>query len=150
MSLLDKVNNEIKTAMKAKEKDKLTALRSIKSALLLAQSEKGASENLSEEKEMRILNKLAKQRKDAMSIYEEQGRNDLVSVEKAELQVIDLFLPAQMEETEVRDLINVIIMQSGASGIKDMGKVMKEAMHELSGKAEGKLISDITKDLLNS
>ena len=150
MSLLDKVNEEIKNAMKSKQKDRLTALRSIKSAVLLAQSEKGAGDELSDEKELSILNKLAKQRKDAISIYEEQKRDDLANEEKSELDVIEMFLPAQMAEGEVRDIINAIVLSSGAEGMKDMGRVMKEAMHELSGKADGKLISDITKELLNS
>lgn len=148
MSLLDQVNEEIKNAMKAKAKDRLTALRSIKSALLLAQTEKDASENISEEKEMSILNKLAKQRKDAISIFEEQGRSDLADDEKKELTVIEQFLPAQMEESEVRDIISAIVQSTGASGMKDMGRVMKDAMQELIGKADGKLISDITKELL--
>lgn len=148
MSLLDQVNEEIKNAMKAKAKDRLTALRSIKSALLLAQTEKDASEYISEEKEMSILNKLAKQRRDAISIFEEQGRSDLAEVEKMELAVIEQFLPAQMEESEVRDIISAIVQSTGASGMKDMGRVMKDAMQELTGKADGKLISDITKELL--
>ena len=149
MSLLDRINEEMKNAMKVKAKDKLTALRSIKSALLLARTEKGAEEGISEEKEMSILNKLAKQRKDAISIFEEQNRSDLADIEKLELVVIEQFLPAQMDESDVREIIGAIVQSTGASGMKDMGRIMKEAMHELTGKADGKLISDITKELLS-
>jgi len=148
MSLEENINSQIKDAMKAKDADRLRALRSIKSAVLMAKTEKGAGDVLEEGKEVKILQKLAKQRKDSLTIYKEQNREDLASVEEAELKIIEEFLPAMMSEEEVKAKVQAIIEQTGASSMADMGKVMGAAMGQLSGKADGGLISKLVKELL--
>jgi len=148
MSLEENINSQIKEAMKAKDADRLRALRSIKSALMIAKTEKGASDELDEGKEVKILQKLAKQRKDSLTIYKEQNRADLAEVEEAELKIIEEFLPAMMSEDEVKAKVQAIIAQTGASSMADMGKVMGAAMGQLSGKADGGLISKLVKELL--
>lgn len=148
MSLEENINNQIKEAMKAKDADRLRALRSIKSAVLMAKTEKGAGDVLEEGKEVKILQKLAKQRKDSLTIYKEQNREDLASVEEAELKIIEEFLPDMMSEDEVKAKVQEIITQTGASSMADMGKVMGAAMGQLSGKADGGLISKLVKELL--
>ncbi len=150
MSLKSQIEAEIKQSMLNKDKDRLRALRSIKSLILLAETEKGAGSELSQDAEMKLLTKAAKQRKDSLEIYEKEGRDDLASVEKAELEVIESFLPKQMTEAEVREAVKGIIAKIGASGPQDMGKVMGVATKEMAGKADGKLISTITKEILNS
>ena len=138
MSLQTKVMEALKEAMKAKDTVALESLRAIKSAILLARTEAGASEELSEADELKLLQKLVKQRKDSAALYTQQGRNDLAEPELAQMAVIEKFLPKQLSEAEV-----------GATSPKDMGKVMGAATKQLAGKADGKLISDIVKKLLS-
>src|SRR5699024_2790357 len=145
MSLENTINTEIKQAMLSKNESRLTALRAIKSALLLANTEKGKGE-MNEQEEAKILQKLIKQRKDSATIYKEQNRNDLLEKEEAEIQVIEEFLPEQLSEEEVRAEITKIIEQTGSSSMKDMGKVMGLANKNMVGKAEGKLISTIVRE----
>ena len=147
MNLKDQINEGIKEAMKAKQSDRLRALRGIKSAFMLQDTAEGGAE-VSEADRMKALQKLAKQRKDSLDIYEQQGREDLAKVEREELAVIEEFLPAQMGEAEVRAAVQAIITESGASGMKDMGKVMPVAMSQLGSQADGKLISALVKELL--
>ncbi|MEM6828881.1 MAG: GatB/YqeY domain-containing protein [Bacteroidota bacterium] len=149
MSLKTTIEQEIKQAMLNKDKDRLRALRAIKSMILLAETEKGGSGELSEDAELKLLTKAAKQRKDSIEVFEQQGRDDLAATEKSELTVIESFLPAQLSEEEVEKTVQSIIDTVGASGPQDMGKVMGAATKELAGKADGKLISSIAKKLLS-
>lgn len=149
MSLQTKVMEALKEAMKAKDTVALESLRAIKSAILLARTEAGASEELSEADELKLLQKLVKQRKDSAALYTQQGRNDLAEPELAQKAVIEKFLPAQLSEAEVEEALKSIIAQVGATSPKDMGKVMGAATKQLAGKADGKLISDIVKKLLS-
>ena len=149
MSLQTKVMEALKEAMKAKDTVALESLRAIKSAILLARTEAGASEELSEADELKLLQKLVKQRKDSAALYTQQGRNDLAEPELAQMAVIEKFLPAQLSEAEVEDALKGIIAQVGATSPKDMGKVMGVATKQLAGKADGKLISEIVKRLLS-
>ncbi|MFL5731386.1 MAG: GatB/YqeY domain-containing protein [Cytophagaceae bacterium] len=149
MALKEQIEADIKKAMLAKEKDELRALRAIKSQILLAETEKGAVESLSPEAEVKLLMKAAKQRKDSAEIYAGQGRKDLEKVELDELSVIERYLPKQLSEEELIERLKVIIKNSGAQGPQDMGKVMGLATKELSGLAEGKVISFMVKSLLN-
>lgn len=148
MSLKENIEREIKQAMLKKQKDRLTPLRAIKSLILLAESEKGGSEGLSEEAEIKLLTKAAKQRKDSLEIYKEQNREDLAAKEEAELKVIEEFMPKQMTEQELEEALKAVISETGASGPQDMGKVMGVATKRFAGKADGKTISMITKKLL--
>ncbi|TDO22041.1 GatB/YqeY domain-containing protein [Pedobacter duraquae] len=141
------IDQEIKQAMLAKNQAKLRGLRAIKAALLLARTEKG-SEEVTEEAELKILQKLIKQRRESADIYTQQGRADLAVIEEEEIEVINHFLPKQMEKEEVETIIAKIITESGASSVKDMGKVMGLANKELAGKADGKLIAEIVKTQL--
>ena len=150
MNLQDKVMTAMKAAMKNKDANALTSLRAIKSELLLAQTETGSKENLTEEQEVKILQKLVKQRKDSAVIYKEQGRDDLSQPELDQAEVIEQFLPQQLSEVEIAKVVSAIIAKTGASGMKDMGKVMGLVSHELAGKADGKTISGIVKDKLSS
>jgi len=149
MTLAEQINEGIKEAMKAKDADRLRALRGIKSAFMLLQTSDKAS-SLSEDDYIKSLQKLAKQRKDSLEVYEQQGREDLASVERSELQIIETFLPAQMDASEVKSVVAGIISEMGVSGPAAMGKVMPAAMHALSGKADGKLISQFVKELLTA
>ena len=149
MSLQTKVMEALKEAMKAKDTVALESLRAIKSAILLARTEAGASEELSEADELNLLHKWVKQRKDSAALYTQQGRNDLAEPELAQMAVIEKFLPAQLSEAEVEEALKGIIAQVGATSPKDMGKVMGVATKQLAGKADGKLISDIVKKLLS-
>lgn len=148
MSLKDQINADIKAAMLAKEKEKLTALRAIKSMILLAETEKGASEGISEDAEMKLLMKAAKQRKDSVDLFREQGRDDLADKEQGELDIISEYLPKQLGEDELKTELQKVIDQIGASGPQDMGKVMGMATKALAGKADGKTISAMVKTLL--
>lgn len=148
MSLKDQINADIKAAMLAKEKEKLTALRSIKSMILLAETEKGAGDDISEDAEMKLLMKAAKQRKDSVDLFREQGRNDLADKEQGELDIISQYLPKQLSEDELKAELQKVIDQVGASGPQDMGKVMGMATKALAGKADGKTISAMVKTLL--
>mgnify|MGYP000967293061 CR=1 FL=1 len=149
MSLQTKVMEALKEAMKAKDTVALESLRAIKSAILLAKTEAGAAEELSEADELKLLQKLVKQRKDSAALYTQQGRNDLAEPELAQMVVIEKFLPAQLSEAEVETALRGIINQVGANTPKDMGKVMGVATKQLAGKADGKLISEIVKRLLS-
>jgi hypothetical protein len=150
MSLKQNIEIEIKSAMMARDKTRLSALRAIKSLILLEETKSGAKAEITEEDEMKILTKSAKQRKDSAEIYEQQNRVDLLEVELAELAIIQEFLPKAMTEEEVTSVIKAIITQMGATSPKDMGKVMGVASKELAGKADGKMIADKVKALLNS
>jgi len=149
MSLQTKVMEALKEAMKAKDTVALESLRAIKSAILLAKTEAGAAEELSEADELKLLQKLVKQRKDSATLYAQQGRNDLAEPELAQMAVIEKFLPAQLSEAEVETALRGVINQVGATTPKDMGKVMGVATKQLAGKADGKLISEIVKRLLS-
>ncbi|SMO65181.1 GatB/YqeY domain-containing protein [Solitalea koreensis] len=148
MSLLVTIDNDIKKAMLAKDEAGLRGLRAIKSALLLAKTEKGASETLSEDVEIKVLQKQIKQRKESADIYNSQNRADLAQIEMEELAVIEAYLPKQMSLDEVESEIKQIISETGATGMKDMGKVMGLVTKKLGGKAEGKIISEVVKRLL--
>ena len=149
MSLTEKINKDIKTAMLAREKPKLEALRAVKSALLLEATKDGSGE-VSEDAELAILKKLYKQRVDAAKIYVEQDRSDLADVETFQAGVIKEYLPEQMSEEAVKDIVMGVISKIGASGPGDMGKVMGASMGQLNGKADGGVISKIVKQCLNN
>lgn len=149
MTLAEKINADIKTAMLAKDKDSLDALRAVKSAILLAATEKGASEQLTEEAEIKLLQKLVKQRRESAEIYVTQGRDDLAKVEAMQADVIERYLPAQMSREELTEAIKAIIAQVGATGPQDMGKVMGVASKQLAGKTDNKAVSEVVKQLLN-
>jgi len=148
MSLKQRIEGEIKSAMLARDKVRLTALRAIKSLILLEETKEGFSGELSAEDELKVLTKSAKQRKDSAEIYEKQNRADLLEVELAELAIIQEFLPKALSTEELVKAIKAIIASSGATGPKDMGKVMGLASKELAGKADGKEISEQVKLLL--
>jgi uncharacterized protein len=149
MSLEQKVMAELKTAMLAKDEKSLRSLRAIKSAIILAKTAEGAGGEIKEEDEVKLLQKLVKQRKDSLEIYEKQNREDLAEKEREEISVIEKFLPKQLDEAELRTIIQKIIDETGASSPADMGKVMGAANKQLAGKAEGKTIAGIAKDILN-
>ena len=148
MSLKLKIEHEIKTAMLQKNKDRLRALRAIKSMILIAETEKGAATSLSEEAEIKILSRAAKQRRDSLTVYQDQGRKDLAEIEWDELVVIEAFLPQQLNAEELEAAVREIIKKTGAALPKDMGKVMGLASQELSGKVDGKALSSLVKALL--
>lgn len=150
MSLQQKVMEKLKEAMKAKDTVALESLRAIKSAILIAQTESGAKAALTEQAELKLLQRLVKQRRDSAALYTEQNRNDLAQPELDQVRVIEQFLPEQMGEDELKQVIKEIIDQTGASSMKDMGKVMGMASQKLAGKADGKAISTAVKALLNS
>tara|TARA_B110000858_G_C17700563_1_gene425721 strand:- start:101 stop:553 length:453 start_codon:yes stop_codon:yes gene_type:complete len=150
MAALNNLTTEIKEAMKAKNVLALEALRAIKSAVLLIKSEAGASEELTEDQEIKLLQKLVKQRRDSATIFREQNRVDLAEPEEAQAEVIAKFLPEQLSEEEVKSLIEAIISQTGATSMKDMGKVMGMVSKQLAGKADGKTISTLVKHLLSA
>ena len=149
MNLQEKVMQEIKAAMKVKDTVTLESLRAIKSALLLAQTEKGAKGVLSEADELKLLQKLVKQRKDSAAIFQEQGREDLAAPELEQAAVIERFLPKQLSEAEIEEVVDKVIAQTGAENMKDMGKVMGMVTKELAGKADGKTISGIVRSKLS-
>ena len=134
--------------MLAREKEKLNALRAIKSAILLAKTSKGAADTMSEEAEIKLLKQLVKQRQDSAAIYKEQNRDDLYQEEKAQLDVIAAYLPQMMSEEEIETTLKQIIADNGFAGMKDMGKVMGMATKAFAGKADNKTVSDIVKRLL--
>ncbi len=148
MSLEEKINADIKTAMLAKEKDKLEALRAIKSAVLLAKTAGGVAAEINEAEENKLLQKLVKQRKDAAEIYVSQARQDMADVELFQSSVIEKYLPQQLSEEEIKIELNKIINETGATSAKEMGKVMGLATQRLAGKADGKIISQLVKTLL--
>jgi len=142
------IDQEIKKAMLAKDQAGLRGLRAIKAALLLARTEKGSAEELTEEGELKILQRLVKQRKESADIYKQQGREDLSVIEEEEIEVISRFMPSQLGKEELEVLIARLIETAGATSAKDMGKVMGLANKELAGKADGKLIAEIVKGQL--
>lgn len=151
MTLKEKIDSAIREAMKAKDETTLLALRAVKSAILLAETEKGASESprvLGEEKEIAILQKQIKQRKDSIEQFEKAGRTDLAQKEKAELVVIEKYLPQQLSAEELEKFLKEIIAQTGAASAKDFGKVMGTATQQLAGRADGKTVSETVKKLL--
>jgi len=148
MSLETKINEDIKKAMLSREKEKLEALRAVKNALLVAKTEKGAQTEISEDAEVKILQRLVKQRKESAAIFEEQNRKELADKESFEAGVIEKYLPEQMSDEELTTAVKWIIDQVGAQSMADMGKVMGIASKQLGGKAEGKAIADKVKSLL--
>ncbi|MDR2010132.1 MAG: GatB/YqeY domain-containing protein [Bacteroidales bacterium] len=147
MNIFDQINNDIKQAMLAKEKEKLEALRAIKAAFLLAKTEGGNSE-LTYEKEIQIIQKLVKQRRDAAEIYKEQNRMDLYEPENFQAEIISKYLPTQLSEDEIKIVVAGIIKEQNATSIKDMGKVMAAANTKLAGQTDNKTLSGIIKSML--
>lgn len=137
--------SELKDAMRAKDSNKLEALRAVKSAILLAKTDASGKDGLNEEEELKLLQRLVKQRKESAAIYKEQGREDLAQPELDQAAVIESFLPEQMSEQEIEAEVEKIITETGASGMQDMGKVMGVASKELAGRADGKTISMVVK-----
>lgn len=148
MSLKDQIGEGIKQAMRAKEKEKLEALRAVKSALMLLETDKNAGE-INEEAEIKLLQRLVKQRKESADIYTSQGRSDLAEPELFQAEVISEYLPKQLSEDELKAAVQSIIDSVGASSMADMGKVMGVATKELAGKSDGKSISAMVKQLLS-
>jgi uncharacterized protein len=149
MSLKQQIDTDIKNAMLAKNKEELEALRSIKSMILLAETEKGSVSEISSDTENKILMKAAKQRKESADIFQQQNRSDLAGRELFQLEVINRYLPKQFSADELAAELTKIIGEVGAKGPQDMGKVMGMATKKLAGKADGKLISEVVKKLLN-
>ena len=149
MSLELKITTALKEAMKKKNKMALTAPRAVKSAILLHKTQKSSDGELSHEDEMKILQKLVKQRKESADIYTGQGRNDLAEPELKEAELIQQFLPKALSQDEVKEVVKSIIDDTGAEGMKDMGKVMGMSANKLMGKADGKMISTIVKEFLS-
>jgi hypothetical protein len=148
MALEEKIMTELKTAMLSKDEKALRSLRAIKAAIIIAKTSEGAGGVLKEEDEIKLLQKLVKQRKDSLEIYEKQNREDLAHKEKEEIEIIEKFLPKQMSPDELRVVIEEIINETGAASPADMGKVMGIANKRLAGKADGKTIAAMVKDLL--
>ena len=149
MSLEQKVMAELKTAMLAKDEKSLRSLRAIKSAIILAKTAEGAGGEIKAEDEIKLLQKLVKQRKDSLEIYEKQNREDLAGKEREEISVIEKYLPKQLDEGELRTIIQKIVDETGAASPADMGKVIGAANKQLAGKAEGKTMAGIVKEILN-
>jgi uncharacterized protein YqeY len=149
MSLLEQIDQDIKTAMLARDSKRMSGLRAIKSAILLARTEKGSTGELSPAAEISLLQKLVKQRRESAEIYKNQNRTDLCQVEIDEVEVIEAYLPQQLSHEEIAAIVKKIIGQSGASGIKDIGRVMGIASKELAGRADGRTISMMVKEQLS-
>lgn len=149
MSLKETINKGVIAAMKAKDQDRLRTLRAVKSAILLAETATGSKTELSDDDEMKILLKLAKQRKDSAEVFKNQGRDDLYKTESDELTILEEFLPKQLSTEELTTKLQEIITTIGASGSQDMGKVMGAATKQLAGLADGKIISSKVKELLS-
>ena len=149
MSLELQIMTEMKVAMKAKNEGVLRALRGIKAEIIKAKTEPGAAAELDEATEQKFLQKMMKQRRDSLEIFEKQGREDLAVKEREEMAVIEKYLPKQLDEAELKEIIKKIIAETGASSPADMGKVMGIASKQLAGKADGKMISGIVKELLS-
>ena len=148
MTLESRINEDMKTAMKAQDKNGLRGIRAIKAAILLAKTD-GSGKDLDEASEIKLVQKLIKQRQDSLDIYTKQGRDDLAQVEEQEIEVIQKYLPKQIEGAELEAIIQNIVTELGASSMADMGKVMAAASAKLSGQADGKSISTIVKQLLS-
>ncbi len=149
MSLLEQINEDMKAAMKAREKEKLEAIRGIKKVILEAKTAKGASEELTDQDIVKVIQKLAKQGNDSASIYKEQGRDDLYETEMVQVKVFESYLPEKMSDEELTKAVQEIIESVGASSMKEMGKVMGIASKKLAGQADGKDIADKVKSLLS-
>ena len=149
MELIDKISESIIHAMKNKDNDQLESLRAIKSALLLAKTQKNSNREIGEVEEIKILQKLVKQRKESADIYTNQKRPELANIELSQAKIIERFLPKQIDADELEKIIIKIINETGAEGMKDMGKVMGIASNKLSGKADGKTISNIVRSKLS-
>lgn len=150
MTLEEKVNNDLKTAMLAKDESTVRGLRAIKSGIILAKTEKGANGIISPEKEVQMLQKMVKQRRDSITEFEKANRADLIAKEQEEVAVIEKYLPAMMSEDEVREIVKQAITTTGATSQKEMGKVMGIVSKQLAGKADNKVIADTVKSLLNN
>ena len=149
MGLIDKISGSIIHAMKNKDNDQLESLRAIKSALLLAKTQKNSNGEIGEAEEIKILQKLVKQRKESADIYANQKRPELANIELSQAKIIESFLPKQIDADELEKIIIKIINETGAEGMKDMGKVMGIASNQLSGKADGKTISNVVRSKLS-
>ncbi len=150
MSLEQKINSDLKSAMQQKDQVALRGIRAIKSAILLAKTEKGASKEMSGDQEIKMLQKLVKQRKDSIAIFEQQNRDDLATKEKEEVEVIERYLPDQISDEELSSILSDIISKTGAESMKDMGKVMGMANQQLAGRADGKTLATKIKELLTN
>lgn len=148
MSLEEKINSDLKAAMMAKDQAAMRAIRAVKAAILLAKTEKGATGEITGEREIQLLTKMIKQRKESIAIFEQQNRADLATTEKEEVAVIEKYLPAMMSDDDIRAEITKIIAATGAASQKEMGKVMGAASKALAGKADNKRVSEIVKELL--
>lgn len=148
MDLFDKISEDIKAAMKARDKVRLETLRNIKKVFLEAKTAPGANDTLSDADALKILQKLAKQGKESAATFTTAGRNELAEAEIAQVKVIEEYLPKPLTEQEIENVIKDVIAQTGASGMKDMGKVMGAANKQMAGKADGRTISEIVKRLL--
>ena len=148
MSLEQKINNDLKEAMKAKDQVRLRGIRAVKSAIMLLKTD-GSGKEIDEATEIKLLQKLIKQRKDSLEIYEKQNREDLAVKEREEIEVIEKYLPEQMSVEELESALKEIINQTGATSMKDMGKIMGMASQKFAGKADGKTISGLVKKLLS-
>lgn len=149
MNLFDTISDEIKSAMKAKDRNKLAVLRNVKKYFLEALTAPGADDTLADEEALKIIQKLVKQSKDSAAIYQEQGREDLAKEELDQVDVLETFLPKQLSDEELQVRIEELVKRLGASSPKDMGKVMGAATKELAGIAEGRKIASTVKDILN-
>jgi uncharacterized protein YqeY len=149
MALEEQINAHLKTAMLAKDQAAMRGLRAIKAAILLAKTEKGSTGEVTDEKEVQILTKMIKQRKESIEIYEKENRADLAVTEKEEVAVIEKYMPAMMGDEEIKATIQKIIVETGATSQKEMGKVMRAASKALAGKADNKKVSEIVKSLLS-
>lgn len=151
MSLKDTINQDLKVAMKEKDEVAKLALRSIKSAIMLAEtSESKSGDALSEAEEMQLLTKQAKQRRDSIGQFRSNGRDDLADKEEAELKIIERYLPKALSPEEVKETVESLVAEMGASSMKDMGRVMKASREKLAGRADGKMIADLVKQILSS
>ena len=148
MSLKDRINQDIKTAMKAKDQAALRSIRAIKAALLLLETD-GSGEAITEEKEIKLLQKLVKQRQESLKIYEDQDRDDLAQTEREEIDFISTYLPEAMSTDELKNIIQAIISETGASSMKDMGRVMGMAAKQIAGRADNKTVAGMVKELLS-
>ena len=148
MNFQEKINQDLKEAMKAKDEKALRGIRAIKAAILLANTD-GSGQELTEERSIAILQKLVKQRRESLDIYTKQQREDLAAIERDEITIIERYLPAQLDEAELRRIIQEIITSTGAVDAKDMGKVMGAATKQLAGQADGKVVSAIVRELLS-
>lgn len=150
MSLEARITEDMKTAMREKDKLALETIRAIKSAILMAKTEAGAKETMSADDEIKLLTKLKKQRIDSATIFRQQNRLDLAEPEEAQLAIIERYLPTQLSDAEIEAVVKNIILETGAAGIKDMGKVMGLANQRMAGQADGKTISSFVKQLLGA